>query len=254
MNKKKSTPSISYRIIRHLREWHRKLGIFSALFIIFLSISGIALNHTTLFSLSEQSITSPLLLNHYGIKQPSDIRFYQQKQWLVTEPFVWLGDKLVYESDEPIISISKFQTYHLLATTKQLVIFTDKGELVDKLDSSSDLPVPIQAMSVSKNHILLKTSQGYYQGDIDFFDWKKINTLVEPKWISSEAGTESESIAASIKYQSQFLNWERVILDAHSGRIFGDFGVILMDLVAFMLILLSVSGMYMWVKYSKKKR
>lgn len=254
MIKKKSTLSISYRIIRHLREWHRKLGIFSALFIIFLSLSGIALNHTTLLSLSEQSITSTLLLNHYGIKPPSDIRFYQQKEWLVTEQFVWLDDKLVYESDDPVISISKFQTYRLLATTKQLVIFTDKGELVDKLDSSSDLPVPIQAMSVSENQMVLKTAHGYYQGNSDFFDWQKINTLVEPKWITSEAGTESESAAASTKYQSQFLNWERVILDAHSGRIFGDYGVILMDLVAFMLILLSISGIYMWVKYSKKKR
>ncbi|NQZ89731.1 MAG: PepSY domain-containing protein [Colwellia sp.] len=254
MIKKKSTHSISYRIIRYLREWHRKLGIFSALFIIFLSISGIALNHTTLFSLSEHSITSSLLLNHYGIKPPSDIRFYQQKQWLVTEQFVWLDDKLVYESDDAVVSMSKFQAYRLLATTKQLVIFTNKGELVDKLDSSSDLPVPIQAMSVSQSHILLKTPHGYYQGDSDFFNWRKINTLVEPKWITSEAGTPSELTAASIKYQSQFLNWERVILDAHSGRILGGFGVILMDLVAFMLILLSISGMYMWVKYSKKKR
>ena len=251
---KKSTPSISYRIIRHLREWHRKLGIFSALFIIFLSISGIALNHTTLLSLSEQSITSPLLLNHYGIKPPSDIRFYQQKEWLVTEQFIWLGDKLVYESDEPVISISKFQTYRLLATTKQLIIFTNKGELVDKLDSSSDLPVPIQSVSISENHILLKTPQGYYQGDSDFFDWEKINTLIEPKWITSEAVTPSGSKVASTKYQSQFLSWERVILDAHSGRILGDYGVILMDIVAFMLILLSISGIYMWFKYSKKKR
>jgi hypothetical protein len=251
---KKSTPSISYRIIRHLREWHRKLGIFSALFIIFLSISGIALNHTTLLSLSEKSITSSLLLNHYGIKPPSDIRFYHQKEWLVTEQFVWLGDTLVYESDEPVISISKFQTYRLLATTKRLIIFTDKGELVDKLDSSSDLPVPIQAISISENHILLKTPHGYYQGDSDFFDWQKINTLIEPKWISSEAGTQSESTIASTKYQSQFLSWERVILDAHSGRILGDYGVILMDIVAFMLILLSISGIYMWFKYSKKKR
>ncbi|MFT5297722.1 MAG: hypothetical protein ACI9YH_003761 [Colwellia sp.] len=251
---KKSTRSISYRIIRHLREWHRKLGIFSALFIIFLSISGIALNHTTLLSLSEQSISNPLLLNHYGIKPPSDIRFYQQKEWLVTEQFVWLDEQLVYESDEPIISISKFQTYRLLATTMQLVIFTDKGELVDKLDSSSDLPVPIQAMNVIENNIVLKTPNGYYQGDSDFFDWQTINTLVEPKWITSEAGTSSELAAASTQYQSQFLNWERVILDAHSGRIFGDYGVILMDLVAFMLILLSISGIYMWIKYSKKKR
>ena len=254
MIKKKSTPSIGQHIIRQLREWHRQLGIFTALFLIFLAVSGIALNHTTLLSLSHQSITSPILLNHYGIKPPSDIRFYQGKEWLVTDEFVWLGDKLIFESDEPVISVSKFKNYRLLATTKQLVIFTDKGELVDKLDSSSDLPVPIQAVSISELNILLKTPNGYYQGDSDFFDWQKIETIIEPSWIIAEPATQFESTLASTLYQSQFLSWERVILDAHSGRIFGDYGVILMDIVALMLILLSVSGIYMWLKHNKKKR
>jgi hypothetical protein len=254
MIKKKSTSSIGHRIIRHFRKWHRKLGIFTALFLIFLSISGIALNHTTLLSLSHKAITSPLLLNHYGIKPPSDIRFYQQKEWLVTDQFVWLGDKLVFESDEPIISISKFQSYNLLATTNQLVIFTANGELVDKLDSLSDLPTPIQALSVSEHNILLKTPNGYYQGDSEFSDWQKIETLIEPIWIIAESAKKIESTSASTQYQSQFLNWERVILDAHSGRLFGDYGVIFMDIIAFMLILLSVSGIYMWLKHTKKQR
>ena len=50
--------SLHSRLIRHLREWHRKLGIIAAFFIIFLSISGVALNHTTALSLSHQPITN----------------------------------------------------------------------------------------------------------------------------------------------------------------------------------------------------
>jgi len=254
MIKRKSSQSIRNRIIRHLREWHRRLGIFAAFFLIFLSVSGIALNHTTLFSLAHQSISSPLLLNHYGIKPPSDVRFYQQKQWLVTEQLVWLGDKLVFESDEPIISISKFQSYNLLVTTKQIVIFTSEGELVDKIDSSSDLPVPITAFSATSDHIIINTPEGYYQGDSDFFDWQKINTLVEPSWVTHISVTKDELTFAQRLFQSQFLNWERVILDAHSGRLFGNLGVLFMDIVAFILILLSISGIYIWLRYAKNKR
>lgn len=253
MIKKKKSASIRNRIIRHLREWHRRLGIFAAFFLIFLSVTGIALNHTTLFSLAHQSITNSMLLNHYGIKPPSDVRFYQEKQWLVADQLVWLDEKLVFESDEPIVSISKFDAYYLLATKSQLVIFTPSGDLVDKLDSSSDLPTPLLAMS-SNQALILKTPEGYYQGDSDFFEWQKVNTLVEPVWATNVTVTKDEFNFAQKQYRSQFLNWERVILDVHSGRLFGNVGVFFMDIVAIMLILLSISGIYIWLRYTKSKR
>ncbi|TWX51147.1 PepSY-associated TM helix domain-containing protein [Colwellia hornerae] len=254
MINKKSVHLIRNRLVRHLRKWHRRLGIFAAFFLIFLSVSGIALNHTTLFSLAHQSITSSILLNHYGIKSPSDVRFYQQKEWLVTDQLIWLDDKVVFQSDDPVIGLSRFQSYFLLVTTKQLVIFTDEGLLVDKIDSSSDLPVPISAFSINGAQLILNTPAGYYQGDSDLFEWQMISTLVEPSWIESATLTENELIMANSKFQSQFLNWERVILDAHSGRLFGNFGVWFMDIVALMLILLSVSGIYIWLKFTYKKR
>ncbi|MEH6384964.1 MAG: PepSY-associated TM helix domain-containing protein [Colwellia sp.] len=254
MIKNKSAQAIGNRLIRHLRKWHRRLGIFAAFFLIFLSISGIALNHTTAFSLSQHSITNTMLLNHYGIKPPTDVRFYQQKEWLVTDQLVWLGDKLVFQSDNPIIGISTFQSYRLVVTTKQLVIFTEKGALVDKMDSSSDLPIPISAFSVTDERLILNTPQGYYQGDSDFFEWQMINTLIEPTWVNNTPATKHELTIANRQFQSQFLNLERVILDAHSGRLFGNLGVWFMDIVAFMLILLSVSGIYIWLRYKNKKR
>jgi hypothetical protein len=254
MNKKKSKISIRSRVIRHLRKWPRQLGIFAAFFLIFLSVSGIALNHTNLLSLSHKSITNHLLLDHYGIKLPNDVRYYQHKKWLVTDQILWLGDKVIYESDDVIISLGKFQSYHLLATTKQLIIFTDKGKLIDKLDSSSDLPVPISALSVIGNNIILNTPNGYFQSDSDFMEWQSIQTFVEPRWVVKSEVTELDITLANIKYQSQLLSWERVVLDAHSGRLFGDFGVWFMDVVALILILLSISGIYIWLRYAKSKR
>jgi len=254
MVKKKSTHSIRTRLIRQLRDWHRRLGIFAAFFLIFLSVSGIALNHTTLLSLSHQSISSPWLLSHYGIKPADDIRFYQQKNWLVTDQLVWLKDKLVFESDETVVSLAEFQSYTLLATRSQLVIFTETGDIVEQLDSSSGLPAAISALSITGEHLILNTTDGYYQSDSDLMSWQRIQTFIEPSWISNEPASQAELAVAQRQFQSQFLNWERVILDAHSGRLFGDFGVWFMDLVAFMLILLSISGIYIWLRYSKSKR
>lgn len=254
MVKKKSIHSIRTRLIRQLRDWHRRLGIFAAFFLIFLSVSGIALNHTTLLSLSHQSISSPWLLSYYGIKPADDIRFYQQKNWLVTDQLVWLKDKLVFESDETVVSMAEFQSYTLLATRSQLIIFTETGDIVEQLDSSSGLPAAISALSITGEHLILNTADGYYQSDSDLMSWQRIQTFIEPSWISNEPASQAELAVAQRQFQSQFLNWERVILDAHSGRLFGDFGVWFMDLVAFMLILLSISGIYIWLRYSKSKR
>lgn len=39
----------------------------------------------------------------------------------------------------------------------------------------------------------------------------------------------------------------RVLLDLHSGRLFGYFGVLLVDFFAFCFILLALSGIYLWL-------
>jgi uncharacterized iron-regulated membrane protein len=41
---------------------------------------------------------------------------------------------------------------------------------------------------------------------------------------------------------------ERVILDLHSGRFFGKLGPWLFDIAALLLILLSLSGAWIWLK------
>ena len=81
--------SFHNRLIRHLREWHRKLGIIAAAFIIFLSISGVALNHTSSLSLAQQPINNSWLLDLYGISPPEDIRFYQQNTLIITNKLLW---------------------------------------------------------------------------------------------------------------------------------------------------------------------
>ena len=111
---------ITASIIRHLRKWHRKLGILAAFFLIFLSITGIALNHTNYFSLAHQPITNAYLLSHYGIHPPSNVRFFNQKQFSVTEQLVWLNEKLLLESQTPIVGIGQYQQFYLIGNAGEV--------------------------------------------------------------------------------------------------------------------------------------
>jgi len=249
----KSSKSWQVRLIRHLREWHRKLGIAAAFFLIFLSITGIALNHTDSFKLAHYNVKSTWLLEHYGIKAPSQLSFYSD-HLAVTDNLVWLKSTLLLEVPSLVISMGEFQEYILIATAKYFYIYTQQGELLDQLDTTAGLPLGITEMSLGNNNVVVKTATGYYQTDSDFYDWQKITTVVEPNWIIETDATQEQKLSAILNYKSQFLTWERLIVDTHSGRFFGIIGVYFMDAVALLLILLSFSGIYIWIRYARAKR
>ena len=259
----KSSKSLHNRLIRHLREWHRKLGIIAAFFIIFLSISGVALNHTTTLSLAHKPISNLWLLDHYGIAPPNDIRFYQNSSLQVTNNLVWLNSKLLLESSADIISAGVMSAkvssdtmvdVFVIASQSDLYIYNNQGEMLDQLGVEAGIPEGIEALSIDNDRVIVKTPSGYYQSDSDFFDWQAISPVIEPLWITAQSVSLQQEQQATLAYRSQFLTLERIILDAHSGRILGLFGVLFMDAVAILLILLSLSGVYIWVRYARAKR
>ncbi len=50
-------------------------------------------------------------------------------------------------------------------------------------------------------------------------------------------------------YRGNGLPLERIILDLHSGRMFGTFGEYVMDIVALLFIFLALSGGWMWCRH-----
>lgn len=239
-------------IIRHLREWHRKLGIIAAFFLIFLSITGIALNHTDALSLSHKTVKSSVLFEHYGINNPATVRYFGPLS--VTDNYVWLGEKLMLETTSPVIAIGKFQAFYLVTTRDVMSVFNQNSELIDQLDQTLGLPKHIQAMALTEHFIVLKTPEGLFQSDEQLLTWQPIPVNKEITWLAPKQASPTEIENAQLQYKAQFLNIERIVLDAHSGRIFGDGGVLFMDIIAVFLILLSLSGVYIWLRYAKAKR
>ena len=83
------------RANQFFRKWHRRFGIIAAFFLVFLSITGVALNHTDSLTLGHQPITNTWLLDHYGINAPKDIRFFHDNNLKLTDRYVWLDKQLL---------------------------------------------------------------------------------------------------------------------------------------------------------------
>lgn len=262
-----NSKSLHARLIKHLREWHRKLGIIAAFFIIFLSLSGVALNHTDSLALAHQPISNTWLLDHYGISSPLDVRFYQQDanqgkdKLYITNNLLWFNNKVLMESSSEIVATTFISTVRqpesqiiLVATSSQISLFNLDGDLIDQLGEDFGVPAQITAINVHENDVVVKAELGYFTSNTDFLDWQSIEFIEEPSWITPIDVSKSLTSTAELAYRSRFLTLERIILDAHSGRILGLFGVLFMDAVAILLILLSLSGIYIWLRYARAKR
>ena len=52
----------------------------------------------------------------------------------------------------------------------------------------------------------------------------------------------------SADYRGHSLSWERVLLDLHSGRLFGRYGTWVMDIAAGLLLVLVMTGIWLWTQ------
>lgn len=253
-----TSKSLGNTIIRHLREWHRKLGIFAAFFLIFLSLSGIALNHTDSLSLAHSPIKNTWLLDYYGISSPNDIRFYVDNRLVVTDNLVWLDEALLFESASYIVGAVELtmssESVVAVVSREQLSIFSQNGELIDQLGEESGFPINANAVTLINDMVVIKSTLGILQYHSDNFSWQAALPVEGSEWQSSNKASQQETFQAKLNYRAQYLTLERIIVDAHSGRIFGFLGVLVMDIVAVLLILLSLSGVYIWLRYARSKR
>lgn len=61
-----------------------------------------------------------------------------------------------------------------------------------------------------------------------------------------EPASEADRERLAPNLAPDVLNWERVLLDVHAGRLFGIGGTVLNDLAALALVYLLISGLITW--------
>ena len=87
---------------RWLSRWHRWFGVGSIVFILLLSVTGIALNHSDDLNLDSRYLRSPWLLEWYGIDVPDPESSFVAAPHRVT----LIGERLYYDDSELMSGIS----------------------------------------------------------------------------------------------------------------------------------------------------
>jgi len=250
MSKKKTKSKPANGGLRALFSYHRYLGLGAAAFIIILSITGIMLNHTDSLKMDERPVERDWLLSVYGIHEPKagpafEVQGHHISQW---------GEQVFYDTQaleslagSQLMGAVPFQDMLVIATSARLVLFTQELEFVDEL--TSDEADEIKALGIGNdNQVLVKTvSEQQFNVDPDFTELNLIESISKVDWLSPRE--LPDNILQDLKqgFRGAGLPLERVILDLHSGRLLGLIGVYLMDSAAILMLLLTFTGLGIWV-------
>jgi hypothetical protein len=236
-------------MIHCLRVWHRSIGALAALFLLMLAVTGILLNHTLDLKLENRHLDWPWLLEHYGVAEVEADRVYLLEDNVISQ----FGDQVfvdaapVAKSLKPIIGGIYLDEITVVASDDALILLSSEGEFIEEMGDAIGIPSQIQNIGLFHGLPVLQTRHGMWRGDILLEQWEKIS-LQGVSW--SEATSMPRAVREDLAryFYGKGISIERFVLDLHNGYILGVVGVWLIDFIGILLIVLSLSGLWIWFR------
>lgn len=238
--------------LRFFWTWHRRFGIVVAVLVLVLSLTGLALNHTDSLRLDERFATAGWLLDWYGMEAPENATSHAAGDWRIT----LLGDRLYLDRQVLPGHFSRLAgaiasgRFLVVAADHEVLILTDDGQLIDRLGAESGVPPDFDALGLTADGSPVLQARGeLYSTSVDKLEWSRQDENdTDVRWSVPVSLPSGELEALRAEFRSRMLSMERVLLDIHSGRIVGPWGIFLMDAAAVLLLLLAVTGSWLWFK------
>ena len=236
--------------------WHRWMGLLSALFLVVLSITGLALNHTERLGLNQIQVRNGWILSKYGMEGGNAISGYRIHE---ENTLAHLDGQLFYNGDslassEAPIGIIEGDPITVIASATQLIYLSAEGELIEAVNTSH-LPFSIITAIGKSNQApaVLVTAEGNWSPDANWLEFTAYEGAYSVEPLATTELSPSETDAILDTFQGGGVSLYRVLLDLHAGRLFGWGGRTLMDLTAIAILLLVTSGIGGWLRKSRKQ-
>ncbi|MCB1749710.1 MAG: PepSY domain-containing protein [Gammaproteobacteria bacterium] len=245
-----------------VQRWHRTAGVAAAAFLVFLALTGVLLMHSDRLGLPTAQVENRWVLDWYGIRPPPPPVAYQSGgHW-----FSQLGEHLYVDTTEipfaegVLLGVfangsSTTGDEWLLITDVQALVVDGSGTVLERFGRESGLPAGLTAAGRdAAGQVVLASGAGRFRFDATLGEFVAAADSAAVHW--SSAGTPPAAIATAIThaYRGDGLSLERLLLDLHSGRLFGTLGVVVVNLAALLLLFLAASGLYLWSRRAGRHR
>lgn len=231
-----------------IQKWHKKLGVYIALFVILLTVSGIVLNHSEELKLNTTYVKMDWLMGLYQINPKSEpVGYRSSNNWITqVDEHIYFNNKKIADNANKLIGVVNTNNAYAIAYDDRIILLTVEGEILESLGGIEGVPAGMKAIgSDEKNNIIIQSAHGYYRVNLDTLQWDEYNFL-EANWSSTSEITEPLKTNILEQYRGTGLTIERVLLDLHSGRIISGWGIYLVDLIAILFIFIAFTGIWMW--------
>ena len=233
------------------RSIHRSIGAIAAVFIIFLVLTGLAINHSNGLGFDQKHMSAPAFLDWYGLEGPADIRSYRLgNNWLsLAGSHVYFNESAVSDLANSVGAVTTGPML-IVAGSNELLLLDQQGRLVERIPWQSSDPGVIESIgSLADDRVAVKSRGSIWVADKELLSWEQIDGSVSPpSWSTPASAPESLHQVISRHYRGEGLSLERLLLGLHSGRIFGPIGVFIYDLLALAIGMLAISGLVFWVQ------
>ena len=234
--------------------WHRRVGLSVMVVLVFLSFTGILLNHSPAAGLSKRILSSEWLLDWYGFETVALSGFKVGKQWISHPGYreLYIDGQPVAACAPPLLSAARTDSFLIALCKDELVILSFNGELVEKINTLSGLPEHTTNMKYLNDTLFIQSHNKILSLD-------PATLKITPSQLTIESWPLPSSLPSTIveelKQSSQLpgISLETVILDLHSGRFFGGAGVLFVDFMGLLTVFLAMTGTYVLLMKRRKR-
>jgi hypothetical protein len=228
------------------------MGVTVAAIAALMAVTGALLNHTADFRFGSTYVQSDWILDWYGIEAPHELRAFLAGDRYITlmGEHLYLNRKELGGSHRELAGAAKSGDLYVVAVDDSILLLTHFGELIERLEAEDGVPAGVRQIGAdAQGQVVVRTGYEVYRADADFLRWSHF-----------EGNPATVDWARVVPLEPQLRTWlrrhfrrevlaqERLLLDLHSGRFFGRFGPWVFDAAALLLLLLSLTGTWIWLK------
>lgn len=237
MSKPTSIPSPVRR--KALNQLHRIAGITAGGVLLYLLFTGIALQFTDELALGQRHISTAVVLDWYGLKAPAEVTG--------NGDVAFIGGQL-YWRDTRIAEVSGY-----LGSLKRdaLIVGASPGAIWFFPERQPEaleiiaLRGTVSAIGAHEGRIYLLLDHQLHRLDEALLNVEAA-APVDIDWVEPDLLAPAATAVYREYFRGYLLTTERLFQDLHSGRLFGPGGVWIVNLSSLMLLVLSITGLWIW--------
>lgn len=216
-----------------------------------LAITGIALNHSRQLGLDRTYITAPIMLKFYGggVGELTSVQI--DGRWLSKAGgILYFDDQRLSTCSGRFAGAVELEQFWIAACGNELLRYTYGLQLLEKLGSGSGVPFPVEQIGTCQAELCVASGGRVYQLGLNPLSRREYkgeegHSLL---WSSPVEPPQQIKVKLAGALPADRVSWRKLMLDIHTGRFMGAVGPYVLDVVALLFIILSITGIHMWFK------